>query len=158
MVEKKYFKKIAFLKDMPDRIIEKIGAISQLETFDEESLLFRQNQEKALLYMLVSGKVFLNSRSESGKFITLDEVIPGRTFGVSALLGGGYTRAFTAVCAETSTIITVSGEQMRQLFLEDFEIGHAVMLKVVELFKSRMEMHTNQFLHTLASHPEIKGA
>jgi CRP-like cAMP-binding protein len=157
MVDKEYFKKIAFLKDMPDRILEKIGAISQLETFDEESLLFRQNQEKALLYMLVSGKVFLNSRSGSGKFLTLDEVTPGRTFGVSALLGG-HTSTFTAVCAETSTMITVSGEQMRQLFLEDFEIGHAVMLKVVELFKSRMEMHTNQFLHSLASHPEINGA
>ncbi len=157
MVEKEYFKKIAFLKDMPDLILEKIGTISQLETFDEESLLFRQNQEKALLYMLVSGKVFLNSRSGSGKFLTLDEVNPGRTFGVSALLGG-HTSTFTAVCAETSTMITVSGEQMRQLFLEDFEIGHTVMLKVVELFSSRMEMHTNQFLHSLASHPEIKGA
>jgi CRP-like cAMP-binding protein len=157
MVEKEYFKKIAFLKDMPDRILEKIGAISQLETFDEESVLFRQNQEKALLYMLVSGKVFLNSRSGSGKFLTLDEVTPGWTFGVSALLGG-HSSTFSAVCAETSTMITVSGEQIRQLFLEDFEIGHAVMLKVVELFKSRMEMHTGRFLHSLANHPEIKGA
>jgi len=31
-----------------------------------------------------------------------------------------------------------------------------VMLKVVELFKSRMEMHTSQFLQSLANHPEIR--
>ena len=156
MVEKEYFKNVGFLKDLPDRILEKIGAISQLETFDEESLLFRQNQEKALLYMLVSGKVFLNSRSASGKSLTLDEVTPGRTFGVSVLLGKGNTSTFTAVCAETSTMITVSGEQMRRLFSEDFETGHAVMLKIVELFRSRMEMHTHQFLHSLANHPDIR--
>ncbi len=156
MVEKEYFKKIGFLKDLPDSILEKIGAISQLETFDEESLLFRQNQEKALLYMLVSGKVFLNSRSATGKSLTLDEVTPGRTFGVSTLLGGGNASTFTAVCAETSTMITVSGEQIRKLFSEDYETGHAVMLKVVELFKSRMEMHTHQFLQSLANHPEIR--
>ncbi|MCM2286329.1 MAG: Crp/Fnr family transcriptional regulator [Desulfobacula sp.] len=158
MVEKEYLKKINFLKDLPDRILEKIGAVSQLETFDEETVLFRQDQQKSLLYMLISGKVFLNSRSGSGKSLTLDEVTPGRTFGVSVLLGGEHTSSFTAVCAETSTMITVSGEQMRQLFLEDFEIGHAVMLKMVALFRSRMEMHTGRFLNSLANHPEIKEA
>ena len=68
---------------------------------------------------------------------------------------GESSGTFTAVCAETSLIITISGEQMRQLFEEDFEIGHTLMLKVVGIFKSRMEMHTRQFLHSLAAHPEI---
>lgn len=156
MVEKDILKKIVFLKDLPDIILDKIGAIAQLETFDEECILFRQNQAQKLLYMLVSGKVFLNSRSAvSGKSLTLDEVSAGRTFGVSALIGHSSS-TFTAICAETSSIITVSGEQMRQLFEQDFEIGHSLMLKVVELFKSRMEMHTSQFLHSLATHPEIR--
>jgi len=44
---------------------------------------------------------------------------------------------------------------MRQLFEENFEIGHFLMLKVAAIFKSRMEMHTRQFLHSLAVHPEV---
>ena len=154
MVEKDDLKKISFLKDLPDAILEEVSAIAQLEIFDEESILFRQNQEQTLLYMLVSGKVFLNSRSGSGKSLTLDEVSAGRTFGVSALMGESSS-TFTAVCAEKSSIITISGEQMRQLFEKDFKIGHTLMLKVVEIFKSRMEMHTRQFLHSLAMHPDI---
>jgi len=154
MVEKDDLKKISFLKDLPDPILEKVGAIAQFEMFDEESILFRQDQEQTLLYMLVSGKVFLTCRSGSGKPLTLDEVSSGRTFGVSALMGESSS-TFTAVCAETSSIITVSGEQMLQLFEEDFEIGHALMLKVVKLFKARMEMHTRQFLHSLAMNPEV---
>ncbi|MCD4676070.1 MAG: cyclic nucleotide-binding domain-containing protein [Desulfobacula sp.] len=155
MVEKEDLKKIYFLKDLPDVILGKVGAIAQLETFDEESILFRQNQEQTLLYMLVSGKVFLNCRSASGKSLTLDEVSAGRTFGVSALMGE-TSGTFTAICAETCSIITVSGQQMHQLFEEDFQVGHTLMLKVVAVFKSRMEMHTRQFLHSLATHPEIK--
>jgi len=154
MVEKDDLKKISFLKDLPDPIFEKVGAIAQLEIFDEESILFRQNQEQTLLYMLVSGKVFLNSRSGSGKSLTLDEVSAGRTFGVSALMGESSS-TFTAVCAEKSSIITISGEQMRQLFEKDFKIGHTLKMKVVEIFKSRMEMHTRHFLHSLAMHPDI---
>jgi len=154
MVENNLLKKIGFLKGLPDGMLEKVGAIAQLETFDKENILFRQNQEKTHLYMLVSGEVLLNCSFASGKYLTLDEVSAGRTVGVSSLLGE-YPSAFTAICAETSSIITASGQQMRQLFLEDFEIGHALMLKVVEIFRSRMEMHTRQFMHSLLNHHEI---
>lgn len=154
MVENELLKKIGFLKDLPDAMLEKVGAIAELETFEKEKILFRQNQEKTHLFMLVSGKVFLNCSFASGKSLTLDEVSAGRTVGVSSLLGV-YPSAFTAICAETSSIITVSGQQMRQLFLEDFETGHALMLKVVEIFRSRMKMHTRQFLHSMLNHHEI---
>ncbi|NOX32962.1 MAG: cyclic nucleotide-binding domain-containing protein [Deltaproteobacteria bacterium] len=155
MVEKDELKQIVFLKDLPDTILEKVGSIAQLETFDEENILFRQDQEPVLLYMLVKGKVFLNSRSASGNSLTLDEVLPGRTFGVSALMGES-SNTFTAICAETSRIITVSGKQLNKLFEKDFEAGHILMLKVVDIFRSRMQMHTKQFLHSLSTHPEIR--
>ena len=154
MVENKLLKKIGFLKDLPDAMLEKVGAIAKLETFDKDNILFKQNQDKTHLYMLVSGKVFLNCSLASGKSLTLDEVSAGRTVGVSSLLGI-YPSTFTAICAETSSIIAVSGQEMRQLFLEDFETGHALMLKVVEIFRSRMGMHTRQFLHSLLNHHEI---
>ncbi|MDA3791785.1 MAG: cyclic nucleotide-binding domain-containing protein [Desulfobacula sp.] len=154
MVEKDILKKIVFLKDVPDSILEKVGAIAQLKTFDEESILFRQGQEEDFLYMIVSGKVFLNCRSVQGKSLTLDEISEGRTFGVSALLGESSS-TFTAVCAQPSSFITISGQQMRQLFEVDFQAGYTLMLKLAELFRSRMEMHTRQFLHSLAMHPEV---
>ncbi len=154
MVDNIVLKKIGFLKDLPDVMLEKVGAIVRLETFDKDNILFKQNQDKTHLYMLVSGKVFLNCSLASGKSLTLDEVSAGRTVGVSSLLGI-YPSAFTAICAETSSIITVSGQEMRQLFLEDFETGHALILKVVEIFRSRMRMHTRQFMHSLLNHHEI---
>jgi CRP-like cAMP-binding protein len=154
MVENSLLKKIGFLKDLPDNMLEKVGAIVNLESFGKESILFKQNQDKTHLYMLVSGKIFLNCSFASGKSLTLDEVSPGRTVGVSSLLGI-YPSTFTAICAEPSSIITVSGEDMRRLFLADFAIGHALMRKVVEIFRSRMRMHTRQFLHSLLNHHEI---
>jgi CRP/FNR family cyclic AMP-dependent transcriptional regulator len=154
MVGNEILKSINLLKEIPDEALEKVGAIAQLETFDEESILFRQNQEQKLLYMLVSGKVFLNSRSRSGKSLTLDEIGPGRTFGISSIMGE-TSSTFTAVCAESSDIVTISGEQMHKLFEDDFQTGHILMLKVVNSFKRRMEMHTTQFLSTLATHPDV---
>ena len=155
MVENTILKQINFLSGLPEEKLEMIGGIAQLETFDEETILFRQNQEQTLIYMLVSGKVFLNSRSASGKSLTLDEVGPGRTFGVSALMGE-TSSTFTAVCAEKSQVVTISGDQMQGLFTRDFETGHLLMKKVVASFKRRMELHTRQFLGSLADHPQIR--
>lgn len=155
MVENKVLKTIRVFDGLSDEMLEKIGKISQLETFDEERILFCQNQEKKRLYMLVSGKVFLNGRSSAGRSLTLDEVSAGRTFGISALMGESHS-TFTAVCAETCSIITISGQQLLELFNKDFALGHMLLLNVVESFRSRTKMHTQQFLSSLASHPEIK--
>ncbi len=155
MVEKEKLKKINFLKDLSDDILEKLGTIAQLEVFDEETKLFRQNQQQTLLYMLISGKVFLNSRSELGQPLTFDEVLPGRTFGMSALFGEPSSN-FTAICAQESEMVTISGEQMMDLCEADHKVGYALMRRVVHLFKYRKDKHTRQFLNTLANHPEME--
>ncbi|MCP4719213.1 MAG: cyclic nucleotide-binding domain-containing protein [Desulfobacteraceae bacterium] len=147
-------KKIQFLKNLPDGILEKIGTIAVMETFDEESILVRQDQKLYLVYMLVSGKIFLNCRATSGKALTLDELSPGQTFGVSALLGDSPA-TFTAICAEECEILTLSADQMVQLFEQDYQLGYTMMQEVVLLFKSNMNKHTRQFLHSLATHPAM---
>lgn len=155
MVEKEILKKIIFLNDLPEPVLDKISTIAQLQTFEKGSILFEQDQSLDLLYMLVSGQIFLKKKSASGKLLTLDKVAAGRTVGISALMRE-CSSSLTAVCAEPCTIITVRGNEMHELFEKDFKIGHILMLKVVKLFKSRMEKHTRQFLLSLAMHPEIK--
>ncbi len=155
MVEKETLKHIYFLKDLPDHILEKVGQIARIQEFGEETILFRQNEEQTTLYMLLKGKVFLNSRSAKGQSLTLDEVLAGRTFGVNSLLNE-TSGNFMAICAEPCKMIILSGEKMKQLFKQDFEIGHVFMRKVVELFKIRTDRHTNQLLQSLKIHPEIK--
>lgn len=156
MVDIETLKQINFLRDLPDRTLEKIRALARLETFGEETVLLRQDQEQHLVYMLVKGKIFLNSRSDTGKVLTLDEISPGQTFGISSLLGEAVG-AFTAICAEECQIITLSADQMIHLFESDFQVGHVIMSRVVELFKARMNNHTQQFLRSLAVHPAISG-
>ncbi len=154
MVKKEILKDILFLDGLPDPVIEKIASIATLETHDKHSVLFHQNEDLTLLYMLISGKVHFTIASASGKALILDKIYEGRTFGVSALMEESSS-AYTAICAEKSTVVSISGEQMHQLFEEDFKLGHLLMLNVVKLFKKRIELHTRQFLLSLASHSEI---
>jgi CRP-like cAMP-binding protein len=104
--------------------------------------------------MLVSGKICLNTRSDTGRVLTLDEIEPGQSFGLSALFGKS-SATFTAVCTEPCDIIVLSGDLMVRLFETDHRIGYAVMRRVARLFKNRMNKHTGQFLNSLSMHPGI---
>lgn len=156
MVDITDLKKINFVKDLPDEILEKICTVAQLETFDEEAILIRQDQAQHLIFMLVSGKIFLNCRAGSGQAYTLDEMNPGQTFGVSSLLENSPA-TYTAICVEDSTLITIATDQLLRLFESDYAIGFQVMQRVVEKFKTGMNRHTASFMESLAAHPAIVG-
>lgn len=156
MVEQDVLKKMLFLSDLPDPLIEKIGAIATLETFEKNTIVFYQHQDLTHLYLVVSGKVHFTIKSASGKSLVLDKIDEGRTFGVSALMEESSS-AYTAICVEDTTVVSIPGKKMHQLFVKDFKLGHILMLKVVKLFKKRMEMHTRQFLLSLATHSDVKS-
>lgn len=155
MVTKTMLQQITFLKNQPDHILQKVGEIAQIEEFAADHILYRQDEIQDVFYMLLNGKVLLNSNSPKGLTMTLDVVLPGRVFGVPALLNDSCG-AFTAVCAEPSKLITLNGKQMREMFEADFEMGHILMRKLVEMYKLRRDMHTKQFLQSLKSHSEIQ--
>ncbi len=149
-------KKINFMTDLQDDVLEKVIAVAQIETFNEEAILIRQGQNLNLIYMVVSGKVFLNCRAASGGSLTLDEVGSGQTFGLSSLLVNSPS-TYTAICAEDSRVITVSSAQLLQVFESDYASGFLFMQEVVEKFKDRMGRYTQQFMEVLSSHPEIQA-
>lgn len=155
MVELTELKKIFFLKDLPENMLEKIASAARMEQYDEETILFRQGEELDAVYALIEGRVFLNSKSPSNRMLTLDEVTPGRCFGVSSIID--KTRSsFAAICVENCRIIQLSSAKMSELFKEDRNLGFVVMTRIVQLFKSRMDNHTRQFMRSLATHPEIQ--
>jgi CRP-like cAMP-binding protein len=96
----------------------------------------------------------LNARSDTGRVLTLDEISPGQSFGLSAFFGKSPA-TYTAVCTTPCDVIVLSGDLMVKLFETDHRIGYAVMRRVAQLFKDRMNKHTGQFLHSLSIHPAI---
>ncbi|MCK5099220.1 MAG: cyclic nucleotide-binding domain-containing protein [Desulfobacteraceae bacterium] len=154
MIQTEQLKKILFFQGLSDKILAEIGNIADIKTYEEETELFKQNQKLSKFYMLLSGKIFLNTRTK-GSSLTLDEVTPGRSFGLSALIGDTES-SFAAICAEKSEVITIHNDDMLKLFENNQELGYLITLRVVQLFRSRIQKQTQQFLQSIASHPEIK--
>lgn len=52
-------------------------------------------------------------------------------------------------------MIVLSADLMHKLFAADPTVGYAVMRRVAQLFKDRMNKHNRQFVHSLSIHPAI---
>lgn len=155
MVEIGELKKVLFLKDLPEEMLTKMAGVATIETMGEEAILFRQGENLDHVYALIDGLVFLNSKSPSNKMLTLDEVTPGRCFGVAAIIAE-TTSTFTAICAQECRIIKLAGKEILALCDEDQALGLTIMTRMVHLFKSRMDRHTRQFIQSIATHPAVR--
>jgi CRP/FNR family transcriptional regulator, cyclic AMP receptor protein len=155
MIPIEQLKKILFFEGLSDENLTAIGNIAEIKTYEEEEELFKQDTNLSEFYMVLSGKIFLNSRSPKGASITLDEVTPGHSFGLSAIMGD-VESSFAAICAKQSSVITIHNDDMLKLFEGNRELGYLITSRVVQLFQSRMSNHTQQFLKSISNHPEIK--
>jgi CRP-like cAMP-binding protein len=157
MVEIEKLKRIFLFQNLPEDLLKTIATVAEIKNFAAGTVLFEQYELLNNFYMLLKGKVLLNCKSSAGTVLTLGEVTPGCSFGVSSFIVG--TRSLTnAVCTESSQTITLSGNVLTSLFHEDPKLGFAIMLRVVQLFKFRMDQRTEQFIRSLTSHPTIKEA
>ncbi|MCF8044654.1 MAG: cyclic nucleotide-binding domain-containing protein [Desulfarculaceae bacterium] len=156
MVDTKELEMMDFFRELPEKTVEKIARAARTETFGQGRVLFRQSENLTALYMLCAGKVHLKCNSATGGIHTLDEVLPGESFGISAFLGETKS-TFSAVCAEESRIMTLSSDTISELFETEPSVGYTVIYQVVKLFKSRMDKHTRQFVNSMGRHPEIRA-
>ena len=154
MVNTQQLSSIRLLQDLPGTELEKIANVAEIRDVAAETVLFRQGEKLDVFFLLLAGRVFLNCRTGSGRFLTLSEVGPGGSFGLSSFIAGTKSSA-TAVCTERSRMITLAGSVLWDLFQEDPALGYSVMLRVVQLFKDRMNQRTEQFLRSLSHHPDI---
>ncbi|MCG8567294.1 MAG: cyclic nucleotide-binding domain-containing protein [Desulfobacterales bacterium] len=156
MVKTQTLKQIDFMKDLPEPILERIAALAKEEEVQPGVVLQRQGVEQEMVYMLLSGKVSLNCRNSAGETLTLDALEPGQTFGISGLLGRENSEStFTAVSEECCTFLELSAAEMLDYFHSDYEVGHVLMDRVVNIYKNRRKLHSEQFTDSLAHHPAI---
>jgi CRP/FNR family transcriptional regulator, cyclic AMP receptor protein len=155
MVEPDVLKNILFLGELPDPVIEEIAVLATVQTYEKGAVIFRQEQKNFHLHLLISGEVHLAMYDASENLTVLDKINAGQAFGVASLLENEALSVYTAVCASDCRIIAIPGEELRRVFEKDFRLGRMMMLKTAQLYKTRIDLHTRQFLLSLSTHPEI---
>ncbi len=123
--------------------IEKIASLCRVKSYQTGEHVFRQGELGERLYIIADGHVFLeramNLGPRKGKAV-IDILGKGRALGCwSTLLNEPHNLMASATCQKATKLIVISGEELRDVMLNNVELGLKVFRKLCHILRDRMQ-------------------
>ena len=132
-----------FFKGLEKRDIEKISSLCQVETYEVGEYVFRQGDFGDRIYIIAEGHVFLERSRDLGTRkgnIVIGMLGKGRVFGCwSTLLDDSHNLMSSATCQKPTTAVVIKGSDLRQMMLQNSELGFNVLEKLCFLLRDRIQ-------------------
>jgi len=125
-------RKISFLKDINYPLQDLVRKM-HLERFEENATIFSEGDQGASLYLIISGKVLIYSKSTTEQEMAIQTLEPSDFFGEMSLLDGGY-RSASARTLEKSIIFSLE----RKDFLEFLNNNPKAAIRIIETLSKRL--------------------
>ena len=123
--------------------IEKIASLGSVKFYKKGETLFNQDEIGNDLFVIVDGTVFLeriiNLGNRKGK-AGISLLRKGSALGCWAtLLGQTHNLMSSAICQHDSQVVIMNGNSIRELMLDDHELGFKVMQGLCSILRERMQ-------------------
>jgi CRP-like cAMP-binding protein len=119
----------------PEQVVA-VNAAAEPVSFKPGETVYRQGSPATYLYVVVSGKIALYSPGDDGVDVQINELGPGKLFGVCVCLGVDKYTA-TAVCSEDAWLLRINAEVLKGLMDRDPEIGYALEKQIAKIYFNR---------------------
>lgn len=130
-------------KGLDKKSIDKLIEISKVENYQAGEYIFQQGDFGERIYIIAEGHIYLerstNMGSRKGNAV-IGMLGRGRAFGCwSTLLGESHNLMSSAICRKPTIILGVSGPELREIMIDNTELGFNVMEKLCFLLRDRIE-------------------
>ena len=126
-----------FLQDLSRNDLDKVAAIASTDSFDAGAVLYQEGETCRTIHVVSSGLVALDMFRPRQGYTRILTVGSGELLGWSALLGDG-TMTVRATALETTMLIALPAQQLRQLCEDDHDIGYAIMRQLAVSLSRRL--------------------
>ena len=134
----------SFFKGMSAQQLQVLAASAMQVEFKPEESIFREGEPANRFYLILEGKVVLESEVKEHGTIPVRTLGPGDNLGWSWLFPPYYLH-FSARALEPVRAIFFYGTRLRQQCEEDHELGYELMKRVAEVLVTNLNA-TQQYL------------
>ena len=132
-----------FFKGFQKDYIQKIADLCQVESYAAGDHIFRQGAKEDRIYIVAQGNVFLERSLDLGTrkgSAVIGMLGKGRFFGCwSTLLDEKHTPMCSAVCRKPTKVLVIKGPDLRQIMLDNTELGFNVLQRLCFLLRDRLK-------------------
>ncbi len=133
--------------------LESILAISSMQQFERDEVIFKEGDPGEELYLILNGKVRI-SRHLSGVG-TGEEALailePTQAFGEMAVIEDEVVRSATATAHGPCSMLLIRKKAFQRLLRDDHHLAYTVLSNVVRLLSGRLRTTNDRVILALAS-------
>jgi len=134
-----------FLKGMSPHHLELLALCAMPTEFDAGQMVLREGEPASGFYLLETGTVALEGKTEDGRKVVIDTVSAGEPLGWSWLFPP-YLWTFDARATEPCSAICFSGLLLRQHRDDDLTFSHELHNRVSEVMVRRLQAARNKLV------------
>lgn len=141
-------KRIEFFADLTDEEVKLIQGICHEASYKAGDYIFAEDSPADNLYILKNGKVSIEIKVGSGKYLSVYTVSRfAEPFGWSAIVEP-YRFTAAARSVVDSTVFSVDRKKLMELIEKDYHLGFLVMRRVAKIISERVRETRLQLIHT----------
>lgn len=122
-----------FLRPDQIKVLSEASSTFSCSTGDT---VYRQRVKVGHVYVVLSGKVSLETYGFDGNVVRIAQVGPGEMFG-SCLSADLDTYSLTAKCTEDSQILKINAEVLKRVMDDDPRVGYAIQSRISAIYYKR---------------------
>jgi CRP/FNR family cyclic AMP-dependent transcriptional regulator len=134
-----------FLKGMSPHHFELLALCAMPTEFDAGQIVLREGEPATGFYLIESGTVVLEGKTDDGKTVVIDRISAGEPLGWSWLFPP-YLWSFDARAIEHCTAICLSGLLLRQHRDDDLTLSQELHKRVCEVMVRRLQAARNRLI------------
>ena len=123
--------------------VKKIANLCWVEMFEPGEYIFRQGQLGENIYVIAEGHVFLERAIDLGLRkgnAIIGTLGKGRALGCwSTLLDEPHHLMASAACQKGTKVVILRGADLREMMLDNFELGYNVFRKLCLVLRGRLQ-------------------
>lgn len=126
-----------FAEGLTNEQLQCICRASRVMRLPRGATLFQEGSQEDEVFVISSGRISLAMQVPHRDSVRLMTAEPGDLVGWSGLISDGRMTA-TAIAAEDTTLIAMSGRKLRILCEDDSKLGYHLMLSVARVLAQRI--------------------
>jgi CRP-like cAMP-binding protein len=133
-----------FLQGFDAAHIDKLAAMASEVRFGRGELIFREGDESSFFYLLLSGKVALETNAP-GRILRIVTLGPGEELGWSSVTAR-HSKQFQARALEETQALAFDGVRLQHACEEDCRFGYTLMSAMLRVVAHRLQSTRLQLL------------
>ena len=132
-----------FFKGLQKDDIQEIADLCRVKVYAAGEYIFRQGDLGNRIYVVAEGHVHLERSVDLGPrkgSAVIGLIRKGRLFGCwSTLLDEKHTLMSSAICRKPTKVIIIKGSDLRQMMLDNNEVGFEILESLCFLLRDRLK-------------------